>query len=199
MELFPMSKPQFKSYVRIGNIIPKNALTLLTALPGCGKSYTLLKFLNSEGIEPIYFNLDEDPELLKFKSAMSSDISVLRLLLDNKFSDVSGKVVVIDTYQRLQELLEVPFTKIGQEHITKVLMDLCKMSKCTVVIVGHPQDYVGKSSIFTDNPSLIRNAHEHIHIDKILSTKKDAVPVYRTFVNKARGLGGTRVIEGWMR
>ena len=199
MELFPMGKPSFKSYIRIGNIIPQHALTLLTALPGCGKSFTLLKFLNKHGITPLYFNLDEDPSLLAFESNMTSDIEVLRKVFKGHFSDLQDQVIVIDTYQRLQELLDIPYTKEGQEAITKVLMNLCKDIKCTLIVVGHPQDFVGKSSIFTDNPSLVRNCHEHIHIDKILSTKKGVPPRYCTFINKNRGNGGTAIIEEWMR
>ena len=194
-----MAKPSFKQYIRIGNIIPLNTLTLLTGLPATGKSYTLLKFLNSQDIKPLYFNLDEDPALLEFKSDMSADITLLYKVLAGEFSDVEGRVIVIDTYQRLQELFKTPATKEGQEAITAKLQEAIKEIGCTIIVIGHPADYVGKSSIFTDNPSLVRNCHEHIHIDKILSTKKDSVPSYRTFINKGRGAGGTRIIEAWMR
>ena len=45
----------------IGNLIPSNKLTLLTGLPGTGKSYSVVKFLNKEGIKPIVLNLDNAP------------------------------------------------------------------------------------------------------------------------------------------
>ena len=199
MELFPMSQASFKSYIRIGNIIPQHSLTLLTALPGCGKSYTLLKFLNKHGIKPLYFNFDEDPSLLVFDSFMTSDIEILTNILEGNYSDILNQTIVVDTYQRLQELLKIPYTKDGQEDITDKLLQLCKTQSCTVIVVGHPADFVGKSSIFIDNPALVRNCHEHIHIDRILSTKKDSQPEYRTYINKNRGNGGAYTLENWMR
>ena len=44
---------------RIGEIFPQNKLTLLTGLPGTGKTYSTIKAFNRDGITPIYFNLDE--------------------------------------------------------------------------------------------------------------------------------------------
>ena len=54
------------NYTRIGSIIPKHSLTLVTGLPATGKSFSILKFLNQEQIKPFVFNLDEDPALLQF-------------------------------------------------------------------------------------------------------------------------------------
>lgn len=185
---------------RIGGIIPINRLTLLTALPGSGKSYSLLKFLNLNHITPILFNLDHDAALQDFASYHFTDPAILKSVMLGQAEDLSGTVVVIDTYIRLLDVLGASEnTKEMQLEIAQQLENLCEHYQCTIIVIGHPEDYVGRSSIFKDNQYLVRCAEEHIHIDKILSTKKHSAPEYRMYVNKGRGISGTKIYEDWLR
>ena len=189
------------SFVRIGNIIPQNKLTLFTGLPSVGKSYTLFKFLNMNKVEPIWFNLDEDPALLQFAfKGMTADKILLEAFFNGGIEDFNNDCIVIDTYSRMLAELKLDFSLKTQRLITDRLLNLVKKYNSTIIVLGHPQDYVGKSSIFADNQSLVRDCHEHIHIDKLLSSgKKLEDPLYRFYLNKARGIGGTKIIDNWLR
>jgi predicted ATP-dependent serine protease len=200
METKEMKIINLKPYNRIGGLIPENKLTLITGLPGTGKSYSLLKFLNQEKIKPIYFNLDEDASL-QTMDAIFPVSEHLSDFLDSKITDLKGHTIVIDTYQRVVDLIaKKGNTKEFQESFTKNLLEISKKEKCTIIIIGHPEDYVGKDSIFKDNQSLVRNCHEHIHLDVILPRGKTVTEVvYRTFIKKGRGFTGERIIENWMR
>ena len=185
---------------RIAGIIPINRLTLLTALPGCGKSYSLLKFLNLNHITPIFFNLDEDAALQEFSMYNFTDPDILKSIMLGEAEDLKDTVIVIDTYIRLLDVLGVSEnTKETQIEVAQQLEKLCEYYQCTIIVIGHPEDYVGRSSIFKDNQYLVRCAAEHVHIDKILSTKKGSQPEYRMYVNKGRGISGSKIYEDWLR
>ncbi len=201
MKVLPMPKFTLQSYIRIGKIIPKQKLTLFTGLPSVGKSYTLLKFLNINSILPIWFNLDEDPALTDFAfKGMTSDRELLKAFINGEVEDINDEVIVIDTYSRMIAELKIKNTEEAQREITDQLLHLTKLYNSTIIVLGHPSDYVGKSSIFNDNQSLVRDCHEHLHIDKLVgSGKKIEEPLYRFYINKGRGIGGTHITDNWLR
>ncbi len=186
---------------RIGGIIPKNKVTLLTGLPGSGKSFTISKFLNENNIVPLYFNLDPT-ELGELNTRMYGGEDLLALLnAKNDFTDLKDSVVVIDTYIRMESLLSGMFTKDG---IVALLEEVIERYNITIIVIGHPEDYVGKDSIFKDNPTLVRNCYEHIHIEKKnqSSTRKGVTEITQsiiTYITKGRGYTGERAIVNWMR
>ena len=200
-ELLKMQPFTLRQYARIGNIIPIHSLTLVTGLPATGKSFSIMKFLSQQGIKPFVFNLDEDPALLQFPYlGMTSDKEALKAFLEGHIKDVDNEVIIIDTYSRMIAELGIRNTKEEQREITDKLLNLCKTKNYTIIIIGHPEDYVGRSSIFNDNQSLARDSHEHLHFDKIMSSSsKPTPPIYRFYINKGRGIGGTQIIDNWMR
>ena len=192
----------FTKYKRIGGVIPCGVITMFTGLPGTGKSFSLMKFLNQQGVKPFVFNLDEDPELANFNFiGMTSDKEALLAFIEGQAEGIDGEVIVIDTYARLSEYYGTGQNTLkDQLEITQKLENLCKTKGYTIIVVGHPEDYVGKSSIFKDNQSLMRNSHEHLHIDKIQSTGRKQEPIlYRFYISKGRGIGGASSIDNWMR
>jgi len=201
MQVFTMPEKLFTSVPRIGNIIPLKELTLLTGLAGTGKSYSLIKFLNQHNITPLYFNLDEDATIKQELNVFQGDPNWIKDILDLTVVDLKDEVVVIDTYQQLTSLLSSEGNTLKyQEWLTAALTKVARTCECAVIVIGHPEDYVGKDSIFKDNPSMVRNAYEHLHLDSILprgKTKSDIV--YRMFIKKGRGIGGTTMIDNWMR
>lgn len=200
MQVLSMPITLFSPIPRIDDLIPLNALTVLTGLPGTGKTYSLMKFLNLNKIKPIFFNLDEDASLIKHFSMYQFDKSFLPDVLAGKATDIQGQTIVIDTYIRLMDVMGMhENTKEQQYTISNQLESLVRNNHCTLIIVAHPEDYVGRSSILKDNPYLVRNAEEHLHIDKILSTKRGQPPEYKMYRNKGRGVGGTAVYEDWLR
>lgn len=199
MRLLQMPNSLLSPVPRIGNIIPINKLTLLTALPGSGKSYSLMKFLNLNNVTPVLFNLDNDSNLQQFSAYHFTDTSYVQAIFNDEVLDLKDTVIIFDTYIRLLDALNLKNTEDNQKYVANKLESLTEQYQCTIIVIGHPEDYVGKSSIFKDNPYLVRNAFEHIHIDKILSTKKHSVPEYRLYVNKGRGICGSRIHEDWLR
>lgn len=186
---------------RIGNIIPRHKLTLVTGLPGTGKSFTLLKFLNCQGIKPFVFNLDDDPTLIKFETlGMSNYKPLVKGFMEGEVTDLDGEVIVIDTYSRLISYLDLKNTLEDQLWITNTLLSLCEKKNYTIIIIGHPADFVTKSSVFNDNPELARSCAEHLHFDRIMATGlKNNPPMYRFSIFKGRDIGGAQSIDNWMR
>ena len=201
MKVFPMKAFQIPTLKRIDNMIPVVGVTLWTGLPATGKSYTLLKFLNMNGVSPLVFNLDGDAALANFScSGMTDDPSILKAVINGEAEDLTDSIIVIDTYSRVSALLFPNNTLNDQREFADKLLAAATKYNSGIIVIGHPEDYVGKSSIFKDNQSLIRDCHEHIHIDKIVSTgRKQEEILYRTFRNKGRGVGGTIEINNWMR
>ena len=200
MRILPMKIKMLKFPKRIGNLIPLNHLTLLSGLPGTGKSYSLLKFLNENGISPVLFNLDYDSSLLPFTlNASRDDSQELEYLVNNEFSNIQGSVIVLDTYQECKRILGLEAVK-KQETFVHQLQVLCREQNCTIIVVGHPTDLVGSTGIFKDNPALVRNCYEHLHLDKVIDKrKKPSTTTFTLYVNKGRGIGGSKIIHDWMR
>ena len=198
-ELLKMQPFTLRQYARIGNIIPIHSLTLVTGLPATGKSFSILKFLNQEQVKPFVFNLGEDPTLLQFPYlGMTSNRNLLKGFLNGEVEDLDNEVIVIDTYSRMIAELGLENTKEEQRQLTDILLNLCRDKGYTILIIGHPEDY--RSSVFNDNLSLMRDCHEHLHFDKIMSSSsKPTPPIYRFYINKGRGIGGTQTIDNWMR
>lgn len=204
MDITNMPTLTIPNYTYLGNLIPVNEVTLLAGLAGTGKSYSLLKFLNLQSIIPIYVNLDATP----IGNLLANQYDTLFLdhaFIQRDLTGIQGKVIVLDTYQRLSEYLQYE-TKLKntelQQHIANLLEGFAHYYGCTVIVIGHPEDYVGKDGIFKDNPILVRNCAEYLHLDSILprgktGTTKDIE--YKLTVKKGRGNGGTRIIDEWMR
>lgn len=198
-----MKTMSYTSYTRIGNIIPKHKLILVTGLAGTGKSYSLLKFLNLNHVSPIVMNLDEDPTFLNFDTVgMTSDKNFIQHFFDGDFTDMQDQVVVVDTYIRLLDYVKkLPNDLEFQQQFAEVCLQLVNNYNCTLIIVGHTEAYVTKGTVaFRDNPFLARNCHEHLHFDCFTPTGvKAADPHYRMTVMKGRGIGGVVMHENWLR
>lgn len=194
-----MNQPimQIASYFRIGNIIPKNEVTAVVGLPSVGKTHTIIKFLNQEGITPIVINLDESPH--------DSSLNVISLPgkqvhnLD-KFTDLEDKVIIIDTYQLMMDEFGFDNTEAEQKKISRFLIKIAHEKQVTIIVLAHTEDFASKEGIFTANPFLIRDCAEQLIMQSKQTTKiKDNEVSYCTTLKKGRGIGGTKILENWMR
>lgn len=198
MQIMSIKPMQLLSYTRIGNVIPLYHVTAVIGLPSAGKTYSMIKFLNMQGVRPIHFNLDETivpPEL----SAFSIEGKHIKSL--EEFTDLKDQVLLIDTYQLMIEELElVEDSKADQKAITKKLLRIAKEKECTIIVLGHSEEYASKDGIFTANPLLIRSAAEHIVMtSKATSRQTGNTVTYHTAIRKGRGVGGTRLLDDWLR
>ena len=202
MNFMDIKRMELEEIERIGGILPKNKLTLVTGLPGTGKTYTTVKFLNQNGIKPIYFNLD-NTSIGDLEVEMFDGQAMIELFnMGNDFKDLHGKVVIVDTYSRMESFMP---TMVKNHQVAVDTMEkLTDRYGITLIIIGHPEDYVGKDSIFKDNPALIRHCYEHIHFEKKTSssTKNKQVSIteyFITYITKGRGYTGERIFINWLR
>ena len=201
MDIAEMPKLIVPNYVHIGGIIPKNELTLIAGLAGVGKTYTLVKFLNMNQITPVIVNLDYAP-LNKLACLQYGEVFLDHAFIKDDITGLTDRVVIIDTYQRLADYLISKFKKITNSEIVRLLETFVKKNQCTLIIIGHPEDYIGKDGVFKDNPVLVRNAAEYIHIDQMLPRAKNGTTtdiIFQTTIKKGRANGGTRIIQNWLR
>lgn len=194
-----MQQPIMKitSYSRIGNIIPQNEVTVIIGLPSVGKTHTIIKFLNQENIIPIVINLDESPHDDSLNVISLSGTQIHNL---DKFTDLEGKVIIIDTYQLMMDELGFDNTEAEQKKISRYLIKLAHEKQVTIIIIGHTEDFASKEGIFTSNPYLVRDCAEQIIMQSKQTNKiKDNEVSYCSTIKKGRGIGGTKIIDNWMR
>lgn len=204
MDILNMPKLTIPNYTYLGNLIPKNKLTLLAGLAGTGKTYSLIKFFNLLNICPLYVNLDYTS--IGELSANQYDETLLHhLLIAKDLSGIENSILIIDTYQRFQDYLQSALRLVGdslRQYASDVLEQAAEHYQCTIIVIGRPEYYVGKDGIFKDNPILVRNAAEYLHLDSVLPRGKSGTTTdieYKLTVKKGRANGGTRIIDNWMR
>jgi thymidine kinase len=200
MKLMTLPQLKISSYVRIGEIIPKNEVTVVVGLPSTGKTHTIIKFLNEHKVEPVVFNLDESVHDVTLK-CHSVEGKYIKEFLNGNFSDLNDLVVVIDTYQLMaDELTTEPDTTEFKKKISKALRELAHREGVTIIVIGHSEDFASKDGIFEANKYLIRDCAEHLIMTAKTTNKMSNNTVsFSTTVKKGRGIGGTVIKPDWMR
>lgn len=189
---------------RIAGVIPVHKLTLIHGIQGSGKSYSLLKALNSVNITPIHINLDYSTGLDELDSYNVSE-RFLEEFLTQKFDKDSFKdsYVIIDTYTRLDGWIKAKTPKATNQEIFELIEGCQKFyTDITVIVVGHTMPFVSRDGIFTDNPVLVRGVEEELFLEKTqykATAKYKARSAYTLHIQKGRGYEGERSIPDWMR
>ena len=214
MTLLDKDRLVIKPVERIATLIPKNKVTLVLGLPGTGKSTTILKALIEDGIKPIWFNMDEsDTPLDTVNDIDMFDGKYVLDFINGRFTDLTGSVVVLDTYERMYEMVEYSNNlKEPKDHKTKDKLQMSLVHALearakegiTVIVIAHPEEYVGRDGIFKDNPFLARRAYEIISFEtKISHSLKDLKSGKATtnllYLKKARNYTGETTLINWMR
>jgi predicted ATP-dependent serine protease len=195
-----LPKLKISSYVRIGGIIPKNEVTVVVGLPSTGKTHTTIKFLNEHKITPVVFNLDESVHDITLQ-CHSVEGKYITDFYNGRFSDLKDLVVIIDTYQLMtDELTNDPDSTEFKKEVSKKLREIAHTEECTIIVIGHTEDFASKDGIFEANKYLIRDCAEHIIMTAKSTNKMTNNTIsYHTTIKKGRGIGGTIIIENWMR
>ena len=129
--------------------------------------------------------------------------SQLSSLFELKYTDLQDTVIIIDTYTRLESHFNIS-RDMDKKKIVDRMEDIVEHYGCTLIVIAHPEEYVGKDGVFKDNIYLARNCYEFFHLEKqISSTTKQNKTIksvsYWLYVNKGRGYHGDRIIGNWMR
>jgi hypothetical protein len=184
----------------IGGVIPTNKMTLFHGAQGSGKTYSLIAMLNSEGVIPYYIDLDHTTGIDKLFLYRLNKGLLLSMLAGEEIEGLANKVIIVDSYTRIMEELEIKgYT---DQQIADKFETLVTKYKITLVIIGHTRLFASKDGIFSDNPILARNSAEELFLEKVQYKKTKTKPAhieYILHVYKGRGNGGARVIPMWMR
>ena len=215
MELMKKDRLKIEPVKRIAGVFPEGKVTLVLGLPGTGKTTSTLKAFIRDGIKPIWFNYDmSDTVIDTEKDVDMFDGEHVIDFLNGEIDDIKDRVVIIDTYERLWELVSAEDklrkktyrrTKEEMQHlIVNLLEKRCEMDGNTIVVIAHPTEYVGRDGIFNDNPTLARRAYELISLEVKLSTsikdlKAGTAATRWTYIKKARCYSGKTSIQDWMR
>jgi KaiC/GvpD/RAD55 family RecA-like ATPase len=185
---------EVKMVERIGGIIPKGKLTLITGIPGTGKTFTTIKLLNQAGVVPIFINLDESP-IEPLKAKMYGSDLLLTILDENIHIEgiEPSDVIIIDTYERMESMLG---SENEEEEIYKKLDAIVRRYGVTLIIIGHTEHYASSRDTFSANKTLDRRCYERIHFDTKISKGKEQ---YTTHIRKGRGYEGNRILVDFLR
>jgi len=212
MELEDILMNSNDKYELLGNLIPKGKITLLHGASGSGKTYSLLKFLNSNYIEPYFIDFDDNTIYKdKFKFIHIDGYKLVNHLFNKEsINDLSNilrnKVVVIDTYALANNAIRAKKEEYNID-INYGVDNLCKTLQSfevTVIILAHTKYYAGKqqepdcSFVFANHVACRLHL---VNIEKIDSRTKDK-QIKRTSyleIEKLRGYDGERIIKDWMR
>ncbi len=181
---------------KIGDLIPKNKITLLHGRSGSGKTMSILKYLISHGIEPIFIDFDSNDEYDEMEIVHIDGYEFMEHMVDkdkNKrmLQELKNECIVIDTYALLQSYLD---DKKPEAQISK-LLNIFTKHDITSIIVAHTIYYSGKPAE-PDVPFIFANhvaCRLHLHNE----VKKTKTEVYLE-VEKLRGMD-SKIIQNWMR
>ena len=187
----------------IGELVPVNKVTLIHGRSGCGKTMSILKYLNTHNIEPVLIDfdtndgIDEHVKLNHIDGFKFWDL-FLNQYLNNDLREelikqLSDKVFVIYTYAMANNYISVSS---GKKYDVHSLCTFLLEAGSTVIVTAHTVYYSGKDA----QPDVDNVWSNHIgcklHLHKdILKTKTN----YYLEVEKLRGYTGSDVINDWMR
>jgi hypothetical protein len=214
MKLMNKDRLMISKINRIAEVIPESKLTLVLGLPGSGKTTSVLKALVGQGIKPIWFNYDESDTPLDTEKDihMFNGEYALDLVLGN-IEDLKDEVILIDTYERFWEQFihwnlskdrKDRYTTDELKHLLVNLLETRCKEGLTVLVLAHPEEYVGRDGIFKDNPVLARRAYEIISFETRLSTSVKELRAgngtsHFMYLKKARAFTGNTTYMNWMR
>ena len=202
--MFSFEITQYEEYSMIGEVFVKNKINLLYGESGIGKTISTIKALNSDGIEPVLLDFDDN---LSPKSTNTKFIHIdankfmdkLYCYADSDFTDKScavvlpsDRVIVIDTYHMLSFHLE-KFNKIGLN-----ILDVMTMKRNTVIVIGHNLDIASKRDIPDAPSSFVNHCASKLFLSKVKNPEsKKYEPTLE--VKKLRQYKGETFIYNWMR
>jgi len=200
---------------RLAEVFPENKVTLVLGLPGSGKTTSVLKALKQDGIKPIWFNYDHSDTVIDTSNDVDMfDGEYVPYFINGEIDDIKNRVIVIDTYERMWEQLEFRnmqkekefrLTRVELQHsIVTLLEKVSEQNNNTIIVIAHPEEYVGRDGIFKDNPTLARRAYEILSFEKRLSTsikelKAGNAETNFMYIKKGRCYTGKTTFIDWMR
>ncbi len=173
-------------------LVEENKILLIHGESGAGKTVFAIKHLNGYDIMPLLFDLDdnemEELNSLDCKCDMIDGYALIDDMLadedtDEVFEAMTGKVVIIDTWQLFH-------SAVGGEEVAHALMVKMTEMGITVIVAAHTTSYAGKEDRADMQESVYRHIKGRLYIRK--TTKKYEVQ-YHLLVEKIRGYKGSKM------
>jgi len=184
------------SYTMLGDLIPKNKVTLLHGKSGAGKTLSIIKYFENLDIEPVLIDFDDNISYSTRKILHLDGYKFLNYYLSDKTQEevldlLKGKVVIIDTYAKCNLALEEREVKLKTQDIATKLSDY----GITVVVIAHSNIFAGKApEPDTDNVFANHVACRLFLNYKIVKKKPEIQLIIEKLRNKPAD-----IIENWMR
>lgn len=185
----------------IGELIPKNKITLLHGRSGCGKTLGILKYLISNNIKPLFIDFDYNDEYTSMDIDHIDGYKLLKYMFDNiddrdKLTEVKNdfknRVVVVDTYAKCNiEMQSYTEGENGVEDFCTTLID----SGATVIVIAHTTYYSMKPAEPDVNIQWANHLGARLHLYKNISKKSTEQYL---IVEKLRNYSGPDKIVDWM-
>jgi len=171
----------------IGDLIPRDKVTLLHGRSGCGKTFSILKFFIEHGIEPVLLDFD-DNEIIDGALHIDGDMFIRGIKGNDALQmELDKKVVIIDTYAMAALSLK--------KHLDITVEQFVASLDATVVVIAHTVYYSGKPAEpavpfeFANHVA----CRLHLHNDVKMTKVNDYLEV-----EKLRGKGSYNIVD-WMR
>ena len=180
-----------KPVKKIGGLIPVGKTTLLHGRSGCGKTYSILRFLIENDIEPVFIDFDyndeyDDMNILHIDGhKLGTSIKEGTTAVKAVAKALKGKTVVIDTYAKAKEYLSV-------ENLCSIFDE----NGITTIVIAHTTYYSGKPP----EPGCDEVFANHVGCRLLLEhTVKKTKCETHLYIEKLRGYTGSEIIRDWMR
>lgn len=199
-------KKEFPVIDIIGKVFPKGKIGLLYGESGIGKTTTAIKMLNSEGIEPILVDFDDNPSPADMKTN-HIPIDGFKLINhdhnEKKLDIPSDAVIIVDTYA-YSRVASVVKDKDGNtiDRFEGFIAGLNKSGSNTIIIVAHNKEYATEKSIPDADAIWVNHLGFKLwlHEDKVekpqdnLTGRIKRLPAVVLTIKKLRGYTGSRDI-----
>ena len=181
---------------KLAGLFPKHKISVLYGNSGIGKTVSVAKALNLEGITPILFDFDDNP--------VSSEVGCEYILIDGNSTLVrneditsfkdgievpTDRVIIIDTWNAFNAWFYSELDAI------RFIQDYFIGNSNTVIIIDHSKDMATRRDIPSMDETLVNHLAAKLWLRE---PKAKETAKYRVLeIKKLRGSNATKIV-GWM-
>ncbi len=177
---------------KIGDLIPVGKVTLLHGRSGCGKTLSILKYMISHDVKPIFIDFDSNDEYNSMNIVHVDGYRLIDVMKESKsvLNEFKNQTIVIDTYIKAnQTLLD---NDIGDIHS---LIDALTDRGSTVIVIAHTSYYSGKPAEPDVDVVFANHVACRLHLHNEVKQTKTSIWLE---IEKLRGTDSRNIVD-WMR
>ena len=182
-----------KTLEKIGDLIPKGKVTLIHGRSGCGKTLSIIKYMENQNVEPYFIDFDSNDEYDDMKLTHIDGYKLIdKMKYDNSVIDAfKNQVVIVDTYAKAEQIMNSS-NDIGDIHsFIDALIDRGN----TVIAIAHTAYYSGKPAEPMVDAMFANHVACRLHLHNEVKQTKTSIYLE---IEKLRGTD-SKIIKNWMR